>query len=133
MTQSVTQVEAKPKVVGKVLLVEDTFLVGMMLAERVRSFGYECVGPVASLREGLDLARRESFSGAILDVNIKGGTSDLIARELESRGCPFFFVTGYASPLLLSESLKARPRLSKPISDRILRETMQAHFGGGGG
>lgn len=122
--QPAPPVEPRPRV----LVVEDNYAIGMVMCGHLESLGYEPVGPVASLAEGIRRSRGEPFSGAILDVNIRGGTSELIARELIVRGVPFFFVTGYASPLLISESLRGHLRLSKPLTPDMLREATQRHF-----
>lgn len=101
---------------ARVLVIEDNFLVGMRMVGLLDSLGYSVVGPIASLHEGLRLAREQTWEAAVLDVNIIGGTSELIARELDARGIPFIFVTGYASPFLISDRIKKRLRLSKPVT-----------------
>jgi CheY-like chemotaxis protein len=74
-----------------------------MLAE----LGHKVVGPVARLDEAQEMAQREAFDIAILDVNINGGEAYPIAEALAARDIPFVFSTGYGK-----ESLRA------PYSDR---------------
>lgn len=105
----------------KVLLVEDNFFVALDMQRMLESIGCSVVGPVASLEEGLAMIDSEGLSGAILDINIIGGTSAPIAEELMRRNTPFFFVTGYASPSSLPDRLRLQPRLNKPVDNRALR------------
>lgn len=113
----------------RILLVEDNFLVGMRLADILQSLGYECVGPVPSVAEAVRLAMAEVWDGAVLDINIIGGSSEPVAVELDRRAVPYFFVTGYSSPLLISEALQTKVRLSKPVTEELLRETMTRQIG----
>lgn len=112
----------------KVLLVEDNFFVALDMQRMLEDIGCKVVGPAASLEEGLALLSAEAIQGAILDINIIGGTSAAIAEELIRRDTPFFFVTGYASPSTLPPTLKSRPRLNKPVDDRALRAAVQRSF-----
>lgn len=114
----------------RVLVVEDNFLVGMLMTGMIRKLGYEPIGPVPSVEEGLRRAGNDEIVGGVLDVNIRGGTSEPIAEVLESRGIPFFFVTGYASPLLISTRLKGTPRLTKPVNEDELKKTITVRFAG---
>src|SRR5262245_54139271 len=109
----------------RVLLVEDNFFVAIDVQRILESCGCQVVGPVPSLKEGLALAGEEPLSGAILDINILGGTSESIADELGRRGTPFFFITGYGSPGRLPERLRDRPRLHKPLDERALRVVLR--------
>lgn len=113
---------------SSVLIVEDNFLVGTMIAQNVRRLGYNPVGPIASAAEAISLLAAGPVRGAILDINIRGGTSEPVAEALEHAGIPFFFVTGYASPLLISDRLRGILRLSKPVGDIELKRAMETRF-----
>lgn len=112
----------------RVLLVEDNFFAAIDVQRRLEAMGCQVLGPVPSVSEGLALAATESIAGAILDINIIGGSSVVIAEELRRRDIPFFFITGYASPSGLPPDLKARPRLNKPVEDRVLEATVNRVF-----
>ncbi|TVQ59795.1 MAG: response regulator [Phycisphaerales bacterium] len=114
----------------RILVVEDNFLVASALARRLTSWGCVVLGPVGSVEEGRQLLKSsERLNGGILDINITGGTSAPIAQEMESRGCPFFFITGYASPMALPEHLKSHRRLQKPLDEATLRSAIVQEFG----
>lgn len=111
-----------------VLLVEDNFLLAMDMERTLVESGCNVVGPVSSVEEGLRIIEKVAIDGAILDINIRGGTSQPIAEALERRGLPFFFITGYGSPQMLPERLRQVLRLSKPINARRLLEVMTERF-----
>ena len=113
---------------NRILLVEDNFLVAQMLAAILSERGCEVVGPVANLEQGLELAKSEALAGAILDINIIGGTSVPIAEALEQRHTPFFFISGYRSPGLLPRKLDHVYRLTKPIDEPSLESAMHNLF-----
>lgn len=112
----------------RVLLVEDNFLVATTIKAALLSLGCSVVGPVPSLQQGLVLAESEPLDGAILDINIVGGSSTPIALLLKQRHTPFFFITGYGSPHSLPEDLSQCLRLRKPVDEETLQETILRQF-----
>lgn len=113
----------------RILIVEDNFLVANSLAHSLQSMGCEVVGPAPTVKKGLQLVQENNLHGAILDINIIGGTSAPIAMELHKRRIPFFFITGYASPQMLPTPLTEIRKLRKPIDDSALATVVEEHFG----
>lgn len=107
-----------------VLVVEDNFLVALALQQTLVQHGCRVIGPVATVEEGTCIAEQQDLDVAILDINIKGGTSEPIAAALERRGLPFFFVSGYGSPKMLPDRLRSVARLSKPVDVSDLLNTL---------
>jgi response regulator of citrate/malate metabolism len=58
---------------AKILIVEDEFLVALLMEETVRNLGHEVVGPVGDLAAAMRLAATEALSAAILDVHLQHG------------------------------------------------------------
>lgn len=112
----------------RVLLVEDNYLVASGVQCLLETLGYVVVGPVPSLGEGLDLAADRSLAGAVLDINILGGSSEKIALLLRQRQCPFVFISGYDSPDLLQADLRDHARLAKPLDTNLFAQTIREHF-----
>lgn len=112
----------------RVLLVEDSYFAAVDVQRKLEQLGCRVVGPVPSLREGLELASRESITAAILDINILGGSSAEIAELLLSRGVPFFFISGYTSPSCLPERLKNLTKVQKPVHAQVLAATVRREF-----
>ena len=107
----------------RVLLVEDEALVAMMIQETLAEFGFDVLGPVATVSEALAAAREPGIDAAVLDINLGDDLVYTVAEILARRGVPFVFVTGYDS-----DSVDARfsgiPVLQKPIE----RESLQRIF-----
>jgi DNA-binding LytR/AlgR family response regulator len=112
----------------RILVVEDEFLVATHIKRLLAGWGCEIVGPAPSLDDGQRLAQSENLDGAILDININGGNSVPIADTLRDRDLPFIFITGYASPRILPQSLAAMPRLHKPIDESMLEAVLVKEF-----
>ena len=116
-------------IAGRILVVEDNYFVAEDLKVALERMGLEVVGPAPSVKKGISLVADDKLIGAILDINIKGGTSVTIAEALEQRGTPFFFVTGYGSPQALPAHMKSVTRMSKPVDDESLRDVVYRMFG----
>jgi DNA-binding response OmpR family regulator len=102
-----------------VLIVEDEFLLATMLAEDLKAAGFATLGPVASLANGMRAVAEESFSLAVLDVNLAGQMVYPLADELAARHIPFLFLTGYGASHL-PDRFRNAPRLSKPYDPALL-------------
>jgi len=104
---------------SRVLVLEDEAILAFALEDMLVELGCEVVGPAMRLGDALSLAENERLDAAVLDVNIGGDRSYGVAEELERRGIPFLFATGYG---LEGVELK-RPGvrvLSKPYRQREL-------------
>ena len=108
----------------RTLVVEDDFFVAQSLALILSRFGCEVVGPVATVQDACNLAAQAELDMAILDVVIRGGNSEPVARVLISKGCPFLFLTGFRDVDMLSEDLHEYPRLQKPADAEALRRAI---------
>jgi CheY-like chemotaxis protein len=111
----------------RVLVVEDEMLPAMLMEDLLTDLGYDVVGPVARVAEGLRLAGFERLDGAILDINVAGTEVFPIAHELAERGIPFIFLSGYASNTL-PQVWRGRPTLRKPFRPEDLAQTMATTF-----
>ena len=121
------------ELVGKrALIVEDNFLVGLLLEEQMTSLGFEVVGMVPTEKEALGTIRSGPIDVALLDINILGGSSEGVARRLQELAVPFIFVSGYASPNVLSPDLQEHTRLNKPVNERELGDTLVRTLAGRG-
>jgi len=82
---------------SRVLVVEDEAILAFALEDMLADLGCEVVGPALRLPEAFSLVQREHLDAAVLDVNIGGDRSYGVAEDLERRGVPFIFATGYGS------------------------------------
>jgi CheY-like chemotaxis protein len=83
------------KAIPRVLLVEDEYLIRMLLEDMLADLGYGIAAAVGTIAEASELAATGEFNVAILDVNLDGQEIYPVAEILAKRGLPFVFVTGY--------------------------------------
>lgn len=79
----------------RILVVDDEPLISMLVENWLGELGCEVVGPARTVADGLALADGQ-LDGAILDVNLAGGTCYPLANALRLRGVPLAFATGDA-------------------------------------
>jgi CheY-like chemotaxis protein len=79
----------------RILIVEDEFLIALTASEMLEELGALVVGPAATVNEALALAKTQDIDVALLDLNLYGQSSAVIAAELETRRIPVVFATGY--------------------------------------
>lgn len=116
---------------ARVLIVEDQFMSALALVHAVEQMGVKVVGPAPSVDDALRLIDDEEgkLHAALLDINLGNETVEPVAKRLEELGCPFVFVTGYASPKLIDNRFKERRVIPKPVDTGILKSVMQTEFG----
>lgn len=77
------------------------------------------------------LAGDAPVDAAILDVNLEGSTSYLIADRLAEISVPFLFLTGY-DDWVLPKPYREAPRLAKPFQLRSVLSRVEQLLGSGG-
>ena len=110
---------------SRLLIVEDEYF----LAEDARSVlsdvGAEVLGPVATVTAARAFIETDpDINGVLLDVNLRGEMAFDVADDLQTRGIPFAFVTGYdraAFPSRFSTS----ETLEKPVDRKQLVDLLE--------
>ena len=100
----------------RLLVVEDEYLIRMLLEDMLDDLGYGVAAAVGTLSEARQIAADGDFSAAILDVNLDGQEIYPVADILTKRGLPFVFVTGYGDRSL-PEPYRGRPALHKHFQE----------------
>lgn len=115
------------------LVVEDEFLVAMLLEDTLRDLGFEVLGPVSSCAAALDLIRSADggLDAAVLDVNLAGERVYPVAEALLERDVPFIFLTGYAGDDL-DDRFAGIPIVQKPWLPATLEGVLARTFAGDG-
>jgi DNA-binding response OmpR family regulator len=103
----------------RVLVVEDEYLIRMLLEDMLSELGFTLAAGAGTLAEARALAADGDFAAAILDVNLDGEEIYPVADILARRGTPFVFVTGYGEASL-AENYRDRPALQKPFQSAQL-------------
>jgi DNA-binding response OmpR family regulator len=104
----------------RVLIVEDEFLLGALLAETLLDAGHEVSGPAAHELEALGFADATMPDLALVDIELRGGESGVeVARALLRRGVPSIFVTGQTRQARTNHAL-ALGLVAKPYTPTSL-------------
>jgi CheY-like chemotaxis protein len=111
------------KAMPRVLVVEDEYLIRMLLEDMLADLGYDIAAAVGSIAEAREHATNGDFSAAILDVNLDGQEVYPVADILAKRGVPFVFVSGYGEGSL-PEPYRSRPTLQKPFQAEQLKSAL---------
>lgn len=105
---------------SRILVVEDEYLIRMLLEDMLADLGYEVAAAVGTIAEASDFAAKGDFNAAVLDVNLDGQEIYPVAEILAKRGLPFVFVTGYGENSLI-DPYRNRPALQKPFQIEQLK------------
>jgi DNA-binding response OmpR family regulator len=115
---------------AQILIVEDEFIIADEIASICSDAGYSVIGPVGSVdaaeAELTDGAMRPDF--AIVDANLRGGSSARIADRLRTMGVPFCVCTGYRFSDL-KPTFGDVALLQKPVDGRTLVAVIRAALG----
>jgi DNA-binding NtrC family response regulator len=110
------------------MIVEDEYLIRLMLEDLVAELGYTVGAVAANLTEGKAAAEQAEIDLAILDVNIEGKQVFPVAEILKGRGIPFIFITGYGVRGL-PENYRQTPTLQKPFQMEDLKAMLTRTLG----
>jgi DNA-binding response OmpR family regulator len=105
----------------KILVVEDNYLLAVIVCDFLRECGVEPVGPAPGLEDGLAYARQEPLSGAILDIDLNGRLCFPICSVLAKRAVPFAFLTGYNQLSIIPAPFSRAPFITKPFLAEEMR------------
>ena len=98
------------KTVARFLVVEDEYLIRMLLEDMLADLGYDVAAAVGTIGEARELAANGDFSAAILDVNLDGQEIFPVADILAKRSLP--------------DPYRDRPALQKPFQAEQLKNAL---------
>ena len=113
---------------GRILIVEDSPVVGPFTAELLIDLGFEVVGPAPTLAAARELIETEALSAAVMDVHIRGERVFPMCELLDAKGVPFVLTSGYADWQIPDKWLD-RPRLQKPYKIEDMQAALSAMVG----
>lgn len=109
----------------RVLVIEDESMVVMRLEDTLAEIGCEVIGVASRFDDALEKAKSLMLDIAILDVNLNGRHTFVIADTLADRGVAFVVATGYGATSL-PKSLQSVPILQKPFRQQDLERALRA-------
>jgi CheY-like chemotaxis protein len=103
----------------RVLIVEDEWFLADDLRVALKSLGANVIALIGDLNEAFDLLAHGGFDIAVIDINLRGHAAFRIADQLQRRGIPFVFSTGYG-PETIPERFADVIRWEKPFEPRMV-------------
>jgi CheY-like chemotaxis protein len=109
----------------RILIVEDDYVLAVALCKMLEEAGAQVDGPIGWLDDALDFATADGadFDVAILDINLHGAKSYVIADRLLEQRRKFMFLTGYAADAV-EPAYRHVPLCVKPCQPNILMATL---------
>ncbi len=107
----------------RILIVEDEFLVAMLLEDLLTEMGHKVVECITRVDEAVKYANQADVDFAILDINLGGVKSFPVAEILRRRGIPFVFASGYGSDGL-TNAFEDELVLQKPYEPHELKRAI---------
>jgi CheY-like chemotaxis protein len=111
----------------RILLVEDSPVVGPFTADLLGELGCEIVGPAPTMAAARELVDAGGFDAALMDIHIRGERVFPLCELLDTRGVPFIFTSGYAD-WQMPEKWADRPRLQKPYTLADVQQALERLF-----
>jgi CheY-like chemotaxis protein len=103
----------------RILVVEDSWQLGIAMTSLLKALGAEVSGPVATSADAEHLACEQPPDAALVDFNLRGGElADGLIERLHELGIYVVVITGYTE--LPRVSPRAAAILHKPISEAAL-------------
>ncbi|MEM9733860.1 MAG: response regulator [Pseudomonadota bacterium] len=109
----------------QILLVEDDPLIALDMELQFQEADCEVVGKAFSCEKAVSLLEIVRPDFAVLDYNLKDGTSKPVARKLKELDIPFCFVTARGAAALRADNAPEAPVLSKPFDMRAVARLMK--------
>jgi len=114
----------------RILVIEDSPVVGPFTADLLEDLGCAVVGPAPNLAAARELIEEQDFDAALVDIHIRGERVFGLCEMLEAKGVPFILTSGYAD-WQMPDKLRDRPRLQKPYTIDQVQEALSAVLGDG--
>jgi len=103
----------------RILVVEDSWQIGIALKRLLELFGAVVSGPVATAADADRVASEEAPDAAVVDFSLRGGErATALLDRLHDRGVYIIVMTGY--PVLPTPLRHAAAILQKPFSETQL-------------
>lgn len=110
------------------MIAEDEPLIALDLALAVQAAGGEVLGPAASVHDAGLLARKNNAGAGLLDINLIGGDTLVLAESLIELGIPVVFYSGVVLPAEFKDRHPVIPVFRKPTPPGLLVDALRAEL-----
>lgn len=112
----------------RVLLVEDDFVISMLLEKQIERLGYEVVSKVDTGEEAIEIARNEQPDLILMDIKLMGSMDGIETMESIRKfsNTPVIYLSGNADENTKSRARNTQPTgfLVKPVDMEMLKKTI---------
>jgi len=115
-----------------VLLVEDQTLIALDTEALLRELGAQTVETFTQVEDALAWLASATPDVAVLDINLGSDSSFSIAEEIQRRGKPLIFTTGYSEGFDVPDVCRDVPIVRKPYTRDAIAGALIACLGGVG-
>ncbi|PSL30876.1 sigma-54-dependent transcriptional regulator [Chitinophaga ginsengisoli] len=108
---------------GKILVVEDEFIVADDLQQMLKKAGYEVCGIASSVQKARKLIQQHQPDWVLIDIILKGDYSGIdLGNELMQQHIPFLYISANTNQRTLEAAKLTRPHgfLVKPFREKDL-------------
>lgn len=113
----------------RALLVEDNMIIALDAEQMLLELGFQTVDLASSMDDARRFIEAEKPSIAILDLNLGSETSVPLAEDLQSKGVPVVFATGYGHSMSLPASIQDAVVVNKPYLAHTLKDAIAKAIG----
>ena len=97
----------------RILIAEDEAITAMLLEDVIEQLGGKIIGTTKACNEALAALEASDFDAIILDVHLKGGTSEEVVAAAADKNVPVLVCTG-SDAQALPPAFRNLPILKKP-------------------
>jgi len=116
----------------KLLVVEDEFLIAILLQRNLEVLGYEIGELVISGEEAIESVEKERPDVILMDIRLGGAMDGIEAAEVicARHDIPIVFMTGYSDEATMERAMKLQPVafLIKPVGPYEIRAVIDTVF-----
>lgn len=109
---------------GRILVVEDNWLMAEVTCEFLKECGLHPVGPVTSVEEARRVVAHDRLDGAILDLKLGSTLCFSVCLALDAKAIPYNFLTGYADLSVIPAERRGVPVIFKPFATTELQDAL---------
>lgn len=113
----------------RVAIVEDDFIISLLLEKQISKVGYEIAGKASSAEEGLAMIKKEKPDVILMDIKINGDFDgiQLMEKVRHFSNAKVIYLTGNTDSVTRNRADATKPSgyLVKPVELAILRDTIK--------
>lgn len=117
----------------KLLIVEDEFILQMMIEKMVERIGHQIVGKAKSGDMAIDLVKQEAPDVVLMDIKIIGKYDGIetVRKIREFSDVPVLYLTGNTDPQIMKQAMDTQPMafITKPFEYKELKTAIEKAIG----